>query len=325
MIRQIALATLVLSLLALSQPHVTAQPLTLVELNCENLFDCRHDSLKQDQEFTPDGGRHWTGRRYHSKLNRIGQEILSCSEELPDLVALVEVENDSVLHALTRRSLLRGAGYDYLMTTSPDVRGIDVALLYAPASFRPLCYDAIRVPPLPDMRPTRDILYVKGLLRSADTLHVLVLHAPSQYGGERHSRPFREQAFGVAASAIDSIRRADGDAMILLTGDFNTTADGKSMRKFDSCLLSNVTLEAKGVNGTPGNYRYQGQWQQLDHVLVSEPLRRKVQTVYINDAPFLLTIDERYGGHKPLRSFSGYRYQKGFSDHLPVVVKFMFP
>ena len=24
--------------------------LTLVELNCENLFDCRHDSLKQDTE-----------------------------------------------------------------------------------------------------------------------------------------------------------------------------------------------------------------------------------------------------------------------------------
>lgn len=25
--------------------------LTLVELNCENLFDCRHDTLKQDTEW----------------------------------------------------------------------------------------------------------------------------------------------------------------------------------------------------------------------------------------------------------------------------------
>lgn len=29
--------------------------LTFVELNCENLFDTRHDSLKNDMEFTPEG------------------------------------------------------------------------------------------------------------------------------------------------------------------------------------------------------------------------------------------------------------------------------
>ena len=26
---------------------------TMVELNCENLFDCRHDSLKEDTEYLP--------------------------------------------------------------------------------------------------------------------------------------------------------------------------------------------------------------------------------------------------------------------------------
>ena len=115
--------------------------LSLVELNCENLFDCRHDSLKQDMEWTPEGQRKWTPGRYWRKLNNIGQEILSCQQQgVPDLVALVEVENDSCLFDLTRRSLLRGAGYEYLMTQSPDLRGIDVALLYQPLSFRPICW-----------------------------------------------------------------------------------------------------------------------------------------------------------------------------------------
>ena len=136
--------------------------LTFVELNCENLFDCRHDSLKQDVEFTPDGARHWTRTRYWRKLNHTGQTILSCSQEIPDLVALVEVENGTVLHDLTRRSLLRNAGYQYLMTESSDVRGIDVALLYLPESFRPICYESISIPLVKDMRPTRDILYVQG-------------------------------------------------------------------------------------------------------------------------------------------------------------------
>ena len=41
-----------------------SQSLTLVELNCENLFDCRDDSLKEDEEFLPDSPRHWTHSRY---------------------------------------------------------------------------------------------------------------------------------------------------------------------------------------------------------------------------------------------------------------------
>ena len=107
-----------------------SQSLTLVELNCENLFDCHHDSLKQDTEWLPASVRKWTPSRYWRKVNSIGQVILSCQEEgVPDLVALVEVENDSVLFDLTRRSLLRHAGYEYLMTQSPDVRGIDVIII----------------------------------------------------------------------------------------------------------------------------------------------------------------------------------------------------
>ena len=109
--------------------------LTFVELNCENLFDTRHDSLKNDVEFLPEGSYKWTPYRYWSKLNHLGQEIVAQSDLIPDFVAMCEVENDSVMFDLTKRSLLRNAGYEYVMTSSPDERGIDVALLYQPASF----------------------------------------------------------------------------------------------------------------------------------------------------------------------------------------------
>ena len=101
---------------------------TFVELNCENLFDYLHDEGKQDVEYLPESTRHWTKKRYWRKLNNIAQELLSCSEEgIPDMIALCEVENDSVMRDLTKRSLLRHAGYEYLMTCSPDQRGIDVS------------------------------------------------------------------------------------------------------------------------------------------------------------------------------------------------------
>ena len=301
---------------------VNAQTLTFVELNCENLFDCTHDSLKQDQEFTPEGVRHWTRTKFWRKLNHTAQTILSCSSELPDLVALVEVENDSVLHSLTRRSLLRNAGYEYLMTQSPDVRGIDVALLYQPSAFRPLCYDILRVRPLKDMRPTRDILYVQGELITGDTLHVFVVHAPSRYGGERLTRPHRMQVAQTLIAATDSLLRRHPVARIVVAGDFNSTLSGHSLSHILSHGLLSATDNVQGTHGAHSNYRYQGRWEQIDHVLVSPMMHACVVAAYVNDAPFLLEADTKYGGKKPFRTFHGYRYQQGFSDHLPLVVRF---
>ena len=298
--------------------------LTLVELNCENLFDCRHDSLKQDTEWLPNGQRRWSPARYWRKVNHIGQEILSCQENrLPDLVALVEVENDTCLFDLTRRSLLRRAGYEYLMTESPDVRGIDVALLYQPLTFRPICYDCLEVTPPTTMtafRPTRDILYVRGETLYGDTLHVYVVHAPSRFGGERKTRPYRQR---VADCLMAAIHLLPEDAKIIVCGDFNDAADDPALQFLAAQGLHNVTASTKGKNGyAQGTYRYQGQWQSIDHVLVSSNLLNAVEQTFINDAPFLLEEDKKYGGFKPLRTYNGLRYQRGFSDHLPLVVSF---
>ena len=294
--------------------------LTLVELNCENMFDCQHDSLKDDVEWMPEGKRKWTPARYWRKLNHIGQEILSCQQEgVPDIVALVEVENDSCLFDLTRRSLLRGAGYEYLMTQSPDVRGIDVALLYQPMTFRPICYDYLDVTPLEGMRPTRDILYVKGETLKGDTLHIFVVHAPSRFGGEKHSRPNRQI---VADRVMGVVRQLSAEAKVIIVGDFNDGATDAALRFMENGGMHNVTAKATGAHGAKATYRYQGVWQSIDHVFVSTALVDCVDKAFINDAPFLLEEDKKYGGVKPLRTFNGYRYQRGFSDHLPLVVRF---
>ena len=294
--------------------------LTLVELNCENLFDCKHDTLKQDTEWLPEGKRQWTPARYWRKLNHIGQEILSCQEDgVPDLVALVEVENDSCLFDLTRRSLLRGAGYEYLMTESPDVRGIDVALLYQPMTFRPICYDYLDIKPLKGMRPTRDILYVKGETLKGDTLHVFVVHAPSRYAGEKRSQPNRQL---IADRLVGTIRRLPVDAKVMIVGDFNDGANDPALRFLEDNGMHNVTAQAQGSHGAKATYRYQGLWQSIDHIFVSSVLLNSIEQSFINDAPFLLEEDKKYGGVKPLRTYNGYRYQHGFSDHLPLVVRF---
>ena len=277
----------------LTSNSVAAQ--VFVELNCENLFDTRHDEGKQDEEFTPEGSRRWTPTRYWRKLNATGQEILSCSEALPALVAIIEIENDTVARDLTRRSLLRNAGYEYLMTESPDVRGLDVALLYLPARFRPLCYDVLDVPTLPNMRPTRQ-----------------------RYNGELETRPHRRQVTNILTAALDTLITKN----IIVAGDFNDYADSPSLAALEATGLVNISAKATGASGrAKGTYRYHGEWQSLDHILLSPTLTERMDTVYINDATFLLEPENTYGGWKPRRTYNGYRYQRGFSDHLPLVLR----
>lgn len=301
--------------------------LTFVELNCENLFDARKDSVKDDTEYTAESLRHWTRTRYWNKLNSIAQEIISCGDDnsgwaLPDLVALCEVENDTVLTDLSRRSLLRNAGYEYVMTDSPDQRGIDVALLYSPFSFRMINHYPLRIPPIKEMRPTRDILYACGELINGDTLHVFVVHAPSRFGGERVTRPHRLAVANRLCQAIDSIRSCSPTASVVVAGDFNDPYDSKALGILREHQLMNVSQGARGSHGAKGTYKYQGQWESIDHIFVGGDILHAFQQCRIQDAPFLLEEDEHYGGVMPRRNYRGYQYNKGYSDHLPLVARF---
>ena len=303
---------------------VSAQSLTFVELNCENLFDYQDDEGKNDAEYLPEATRHWTKKRYWRKLNNIAQELLSTSDDgIPDLIALCEVENDSVLHDLTKRSLLRNAGYEYLMTSSPDLRGIDVALLYSPFSFAPIRSYPIRVNPIEGMRPTRDILYACGVTITADTLHVFVVHFPSRYGGERYSRPFRQTAAERLCQSIDSIHAVSPDARLIIAGDFNDGPDSPILQQICRHGLYNLTKNTHGDNGVKGTYRYRGEWESIDHILSSRVLYNKVDTAFIHSPAFLLEDEKLYGGYRPRRTYNGMRYQSGYSDHLPLVVKIL--
>ncbi len=302
---------------------------TFVQLNCENLFDCRHDNLKQDMEYTAESIRHWNANRYWKKLRNISKEILSCSsvqsngiETVPDLVALCEVENDSVMHYLSHRSLLHNARYEYVMTNSPDVRGIDVALLYSPMTFRLISSYSLRVPTLEGMRPTRDILYAQGEIISGDTLHVFVLHAPSRFSGKRVTKPYRMQVMQRLMSSVDSIRAIRSNPKIIISGDFNDEVKDASLIFLQENGLTDVSVGARGGNGAKGTYKYQGQWQSIDHILVSKSMLPLLSECVLNDSPFLLDEDTKFGGKKPYRTYNGYRYLGGFSDHLPLVARF---
>ena len=95
----------------------------IVFWNVENLFDCNDDSLKDDQQFLPEGSYRWTRGRYWKKLDNLSKTIAAIAGEdaWPMIVGMCEVENDTCLRDLTRRSPLRMARYAYIHEEGPDV------------------------------------------------------------------------------------------------------------------------------------------------------------------------------------------------------------
>ena len=310
------------------------EPFRVMFYNVENLFDTKDDSLKNDEEFLPDAPKKWTYHRYKEKLNRIAKVIIASGDlHVPDLVGLSEVENDTCMRDLVKYSPLREAGYRYVMTDSPDQRGIDVALLYQRGTFKLLNKEEISIPHEKLGRsPTRNILYVSGQVLSGDTLDVFVCHMPSRAGGEAKSEPYRMATCMVLKAAVDVVMSARMNPHVLIMGDFNDYPHNQSLtrylgaskpkKKTEPRALYNLMYGKKG-----GTNRYRGEWGILDQIIVSgsvldpsNTIRTTPEQAQIVRHPFLLEEDDKYGGDIPSRTYIGARYHGGYSDHLPVCV-----
>ena len=280
----------------------------IVNYNVENLFHPAHDSLKDDIEWTADGDRHWSYTRYYRKVDNIARVLTNIGEwDGVDIVGLQEVENALCVKRLCYT--LRRGEYDFVHYESPDKRGIDVALLYKKARIDTIRTRAVCVPL--GAETTRDILYVCAAIDKKDTLHCFVCHMPSQKGGAAESQWKRDQAKRVLQNAIDSVLQTDQDARIIVMGDMNDAP------KDDLNGLTNrmTGLQSKGQ----GTHKYQGRWTCLDQFYTSSALD-SLSTVRIYDAEWIQEPDEKYLGLKPKRTYNGFHYQNGYSDHLPIVM-----
>ncbi len=291
------------------------QSFTVMSYNIENAFDTMHDEGKNDYEFCEGGERKWSYMRLFNKLKSVGKVIAAADEKRPlDLIGLCEVENDTVMHYLTQRTPLRTIGYKYLMTHSPDERGIDVALLYFPFTFHPFENQSIRNS-LPKQQ-TRDILHVAGTLASGDTLDVYVVHLPSKKGGSEGHRLSMHLCQQLQAHT-DSVRQHRHHPNIIVMGDFNAETNSQQLK----LLTRSHHLIDRTAKLQPGTYKYQGEWSILDHILTHTTTLSHQQTRILT-LPFLLEKDSPNGGEKPKRTYLGPAYKGGISDHLPVVATF---
>ncbi len=325
-----------------SYGRVSGQNFRVMTYNVENLFDTCHDQRFDDHEFLPSSERKWGAARYWKKQDQLSRVVAAAGGISPvELVALCEVENDSVLRDLTQRTMLNRLGYRFVVTDSRDSRGLDVALLYQPERLGLISYHSYQVPFQKEKeRPTRDILHVVGRMPNGDTLDVFVCHFPSRRGGVAFTRSYRLRAAGVVRSVADSLVRCREKASVVILGDFNdepkdaTFTEGfqvvgwqkaLSEKTMGYVLLSEdlFALEEE----IAGTYRYKGRWNRLDHIVVNGEFVHRTDGWHVDNCrilsfPFLLekTIGES-PVWQPFRTYRGPHYHGGISDHLPLLLE----
>ena len=322
----------------------TVKPFRVAFYNLENLFDTV-DGPNDDAEFLPNSANAWNGDRYNSKLRNMAKVIDSIA---PSILGLVELENAFVLEDLRANSSVMKGKFEIAHRESPDLRGIDVALMYNAELFR---ISGIYMTPitLPDGYATRSIMRVHLVEKgTGDSLAVFINHWPSRRGGAASAASRM-----VAATALAQTLQNNPTipANFLIMGDFNDDPEDPSITEglqagdaFHSIV--NLAFLARQADSTVGTIAWHTGWNMFDQIMISRPLyyanlhshdsagsgSEKTQIhlhsyenklwgspqINVYKRPWMLQHDgNKYDGW-PLRTFAGKKYMNGFSDHLPV-------
>jgi hypothetical protein len=311
--------------------------LRFVFYNVENFFDIYDDPKKNDNDFLPHGVMRWNIKRYTSKVNAIYKVIAAAGEwDTPAIVGFCEVEKRSVLQDILTHTYLQKYNYGIIHEESEDPRGINVCLIYRKDLVKLLSYRYFKPAGFQEGEfRTRSVLYSKWLI-SDDTIHLFLNHWPSRRGGVLAGELLRTQISEMVKGKEDSILNSvNRHAKIIIAGDFNCTPDEKEILTFTEMNKNEssandapfVNLAESLANKGLGTYKYSGTWEMIDQVIVSQWFLKCPDGFYadkdsfrIFDRNFLLKRDPNYPGYIPFSTYRGYRYQGGFSDHLPVIL-----
>lgn len=314
--------------------------------NLENLFDTKDDQSKNDEEFLPDGVKQWNEDRLERKYYNLSRVIRSMNDgKGPDILGVCEVEHKNLLDSLISKHLF-DKNYISESPDAPDERGIQTGIIFRADKFRLLetLSDTIH---LEQNIQTRLILGVKLLYKNSDTIYVFVNHWPSRRGGESESEIRRIKAAQTLRKRIEQIFNNDKNAEIIIMGDFNDEPTNTSIlnhlkakpiicdsiemiekinSRVDNSDLFNLAYHSYSLG--EGSYKHQDNWNMLDQIIVSRELivgakvRYQCNSFQVYKPEFMITKSGKYQG-TPFPTYGGNRYLGGYSDHFPVIAKFI--
>lgn len=304
--------------------------------NFENLFDTINNNGKYDLEFSPTGKNNWNGHKYRSKLRNLAYAISQMPTKAtplgPAVIGCSEIENITVLEDLVKQDAIKDLNLKVIHHDSPDVRGVDVSLLYNPKLFKPIRTTNHRlvIPELPYFK-TRDQMCVTGLLGGC-RVGIIVNHWPSRRGGTEQSSYLREAAASLCRQIADSLLKVDPNMGIIIMGDLNDDPSDKSCAKVLGAVKNPADCQEGGyynpfwkkLDDGIGSYIYRGSWDLFDQIIINYNLVEgrnglKFRNAEVFNRDFLKQQTGQYKGY-PHRTFSGGAWTNGYSDHFPTEI-----
>lgn len=315
--------------------------------NLENLFDTLHDEDKNDYEYLPDGGMHWTEMKYEHKIKNMAYAIsqLGTDEDSTNgaiCVGVAEVENMHCLTDLANHvNSTYSRKYKPILLEGPDRRGVDVGFLYDSTAFKVTNVKGYTLNAHyadGGVVRTRYQLLISGYIIGVGTpekVHVLVNHWPSRYGGEVKSRPTRDTAAMLCRYICDSLYQRDAKAKFIIMGDLNDDPYNHSCKEILGAKKMREEVGERGYFNTMwqkldrgiGSLAYNGSWNLFDQIIISEPLLNEPfesgKWTYWKSQIFnkdFLTVQEGKDKGTPLRTHKGGVWQDGYGDHYPTMI-----
>jgi predicted extracellular nuclease len=308
--------------------------------NLENLFDTIDAENVLDEDFTPEGLNKWTSDKYRIKIDRLAEAISRLGEDEgikggPAVIGVSEIENRNVLEDLIANERLKNSNYQIVHYDSPDLRGVDVALLYQPRFFRVTSSSSPELKIFDETNArvyTRDQLVVTGQF-DGEKISIIVNHWPSRSSGESVTRPRRNEAAALTRRLVDSLMAEDRNAKVVVMGDLNDDPVNESLRKYlrageDPLKLKEgelyntmYPLFRKGI----GSLYYRDGLNLFDQIIVTPAFLGKDYSTYkyykarVFNKSFLTQPDGQYKDY-PFRTYVGPTFQGGYSDHFPVYI-----
>ena len=312
---------------------------TVAFYNLENLFDTINDPTKNDEASPMMEIKENRSAIYEKKLNNMAKVLSELgtkeANNSPVILGVAEIENRTVLEDLVNTTFLKDKQYSIIHYDSPDLRGIDVALLYQENHFKPTYHETFELKLWGENGIriyTRDQLLVSGYLDD-ELIHVIVNHWPSRRGGEEKSRSFREKAAYLNTQIIEKIKLSDPNPKVIIMGDFNDDPTNSSLKTVlkTKAIKANVQ-EGDIYNPMEDMFRrgqntlvYRDNINLFDQIMFTSPLLTmkkdystyKMYKVNVFNPQYLTTQTGKYKGY-PYRSFAGSNFIGGYSDHYPV-------
>lgn len=325
-----------------------SKTISLMSYNVENLFDTIHDEGKDDYTYLPLALKNaspeiqkickslaqewwvkacletdWNENVLNNKMKALAKVILSYNKNKgADILVLQEVENLNVVSTLTKKYL---RSYRYIsLLEGEDSRGIDTAVL----SKYPIKESTLHNINLDGVaKKTRGILQVDIKIKRK-IFTILANHWPSQ------SNP--DQARLLAAQEVERISLNAKSNIIVAVGDFNTLkTDSPNGIDYLMKNFTNARPKAQALGkklSQKGTHWYKTEWSYLDKILIFNKTY-KIRPLYKSYDVFVrkwMTYTKQWTDrdtgevsyHSGVPMGFNLKNLTGFSDHLPIVMKF---